>query len=152
MQNETRDLAALSGAALLDHYLESVQNQLSAVLTGSTPLDTYSKSTLAIDMKNLRSIIGYTSSNPITSRYLVKWVNNLIKQLHRQKEYRPYTLTCIQKTQQAINHAIQGHFSNKEKITDTALLSVLQNVRVLREKNIVPNKMRKLLQGDDDDD
>jgi len=135
-RDETRDLATLSGSALLDHYLTSVQNQLKSVLKGSKLLDNYSKVKLKIEMNQLRTIIGHTSSNRETSRYLVKYVNKLIKQLHRPHEYRPLTLTLIRKVQQAINWAIQGHFSVKEEIQDTSLLTVLQNVRVLKFKVI----------------
>lgn len=150
-RDETRDLAALSGAALLDHYLTSVQEQLKSVLKGSKLLDGYSRSKLTIDMNQLRTIIGHTSSNKETSRFLVKWINKLIKQLHRPHEYRPLTLTCIRKVQESINWAIHGHFSIKEEIQDTSLLTVLQNVRVLKGKNLIPESVKKIIDGSEDD-
>ena len=150
-RDETRDLATLSGSALLDHYLTSVQNQLKSVLVGSKILDSYSRVKLTNELNQLRTIIGHTSSNKKTSHYLVKWINKLVRQFHRPHEYRPLTLTCIQKVQQAINWAIQGHFSVKEEIQDTSLLTVLQNVRVLKGKNLIPESVRKILDGDEDD-
>ena len=151
-KDETRDLAALSGAALLDHYLTSVQEQLKLVLEGSTILDKYSKAKLGFDLSKLRTIIGHTSSNKLTSNYLVKKINELINQFYCTVEYYPYTLTCINKVQQAINWAIQGHFSNKEEVQDTSLLSVLQNVRILKSKNLISDNFMKRIKGDDDDD
>lgn len=151
-KNETKDLAALSGAALLDHYLTSVQEQLKFVLDGSKTLDKHSKANLVFDLSKLRTIIGHTSSNKITSNYLVKKINLLVDQLYCPVEYYPYTLTCIRGVQKAINWAIQGHFSNKEEVQDTSLLSVLQNVRVLKNKNLVSESFMKRIKGDDYDD
>ena len=151
-KDETRDLAALSGAALLDHYLTSVQEQLKFVLDGSKILDQYSKAKLTFDLSKLRTIIGHTSSNKKTSNYLVKKVNDLIDQFYGSVEYYPYTITCIKKVQQAINWAIQGHFSNKEDVQDTSLLSVLQNVRILKSKNLVSDNFLKRIRGEGDDD
>lgn len=148
---ETKDLATITGAALLDHVITSVQNQLKEVLEGSLSLDAHSIANISINVSKLRTIIGYTSANKQTSQHLVKCANLLIRQLHRPHEYRPLTLTLINKVQQAINWAIQGHFSVKEGIQDSALLSILSNVRVLKQQNLIPEKVLKIIQGEEDD-
>jgi hypothetical protein len=105
-----------------------------------------------MDLNKLRTIIGHTSSNKETSDYLVRKSNELIDQLYCPVEYRPYTLTCVRNVQKAINWAVKGHFSRKEEVQDTSLLAVLQNVRVLKNRNIISENFMKRLKGEDEDD
>lgn len=151
MQNETKDLATLSGSALLSQYLDSVHANLDSVINGTQSLDKLKISKLTVELKELRMMIGKTTGNLTTARNLVKWINELIHQLTRPYELRDYTMTCVRKVHQAIDWAILGHFHQKEQVQDSSLIAVLQNVRVLSNRNLIPQKILNMMKGEDVD-
>lgn len=61
-------------------------------------------------------------------------------------------MTIISKVQQALNWATLGHFNKKEEIQDTALIAVLQSVRVMQSKSIIPDYMKKLMKGNQEEE
>ena len=155
-QGDTKDLANLVAANLLDHYLESLQTELANLgkALDDTDLDiSLQTEDLKKHLNGLRTIMAKLSGGRKMRRILVDRVSKMRDQLDEDDQYVPYTKTCIRNVNKAIDFAITEHFGRKEEVLLDAFVAVLSKFDIVKLKSMVPSKFYDMVQqmkeGDD---
>lgn len=147
-KGDTKDLANLVAANLLDHYLSSIQAQLEQVKADIDNVKLWGKSRkeLQSSMDGFRIIIGRLSGDRKARRALVKRINKLRDQLDEPYEWKPYTRTCVRNVEKAIDWAISENFGLKEDVLLSAFTAVLSKFNIVQLKSMVPEKFYDMVQ------